>query len=182
MPRLSNAQRLKKLQQELLHKRYMAQESKRAEQIQIDQKGTLWLLGSLAVVTFITTAILTADGTIGSAATARFFAPEFGFLLFGAIEVAILAFMLMYYVQGSRVDPETGKPLPALQWFVASVFSSGVAVAASVYHVLELYDFDWSDPNLYVGAALRTVAALFFVLISKGVATVLFAKAIKEPK
>lgn len=182
MPRLTASQRLKKAQQEFLQKRYLEQEAKRANQIQIDQKGTLWLLGSLAIITFITTAILTADGTIGSAATAKFFAPEMGFLLFGAIEVAVLAFMLMYYVLGSRVDPETGGRLPALQWFVASVFASGIAVAASVYHVLELYEFDWSNPDLYVGAGLRTVVAVFFVLISKGVATVLFAKALKEPK
>lgn len=180
MPRLTDAQRASRKQEDLKMQRYLKQEAKRAEQVQIDQKGTLWLLGGLGIVTFLTTAVLTADGTIGSAATARFAYPWMGFLLFGAIEVAILAFMLLYYVRGSRVDIETGKPQPALQWFVASVFASAIAVAASVYHVAELYEFDLSDPDLWVGAALRTVIAVFFVLISKGLASVIFAKALRR--
>ena len=179
MPRLTYAERIRRKQEELKLQRYLKQEQKRAEQVQIDQKGTLILLSVLGVVTFLTTAVLTADGTIGSAATAQFAYPWMGFLLFGAIEVAILAFMLLYYVKGSRVDLETGKPQTAVQWFVASVFASAIAVAASVYHVAELYEFDTTNPDLWVGAALRTVVAVFFVLISKGLASVIFAKSLR---
>jgi len=158
---------------------YEAQESKRAPQFQIDQTPVLWTLGGLGIATFITTAALTADGTVGSALVARYAVGWFSFLLFGAVEIAILAFMLMYYILGSRVDLVTGKRKAAWQWFAASIFASAVAVGLSAYHVVDLYDFDWSNPDLWVGVGIRLVTSLFFVLISKGFASVLFAKAIR---
>lgn len=156
---------------------YDAQESKRAPQFQIDQKGTLYILGALAIITFLTTAILTADGTIGAAESARFAFPAFGFILFGAFEVAILAFMLMYYVLGSRVDYD-GNRVKSGQWFVAMVVAAGLTVALSVYHVLDLYGYDWLSVDMWFGIGIRLAVAVFFVLVSKGVANVLFAKAV----
>jgi hypothetical protein len=156
---------------------YDAQEKARAPQFQIDQRGTLYVLGSLAIITFLTTAILTADGTIGAAESARFAFPAFGFILFGAFEVAILAFMLMYYVLGSRVDYD-GNRVKSVQWFVAMIVASSLTVLLSAYHVLDLYGYDWLNVDMWFGIGIRLAVAVFFVLTSKGVANVLFAKAV----
>ncbi len=175
---LKSIEQRKLQQQERVDALYAKQESKRAPQAQIDQTITLALLVALGAITFIATAVLTADGTIASAALARFAFPWMAFILFGAVEVAILAFMLMYYVKGSRIDYD-GKPVKAGQWFVAMVFAAIVAVALSVYHVLDLYEFDWSNPDLYVGIAIRLVVSLLFIFVSKGLASTIFAKAIR---
>lgn len=160
------------------HELYAEQEFRRAPQFQIDQRLTLWILVGLAVITFITTAILTADGTIGAAASARFAHPAFGFILFGSIEVAILAFMLMYYVNGSRVDYD-GNSVVARPWFAAMIGTSAIAVGLSIYHVLDLYSYEWSSIDLWVGIGIRLTVSVLFVLISKGIATVLFARAVQ---
>lgn len=158
--------------------RYGEQESKRATQVQIDQPIVLYVLIGLAIVTFLTTALLTADGTIGAAASAKFAFPAFGFVLFGAFEVAILAFMLMYYVLGSRIDYD-GNPVKAERWFWAMVAASMLTVGLSVYHVLDLYKYDVTNIDMWVGIGIRVAVAVFFVLISKGVANVIFAKAVR---
>lgn len=165
-------------QQKRVHDLYVRQEQNRAPQFQIDQRGTLILLAALGTIMFLTTAVLTADGTIGSSAAARYAFPWFGFLLFGAIEVAVLVFLLVYYVRGSRINYD-GTPVKAAQWFVAMVAASVIAVAASVYHVLDLYDYDWLSVDMWVGVGLRLTTTIFFVLIAKAVATVLFAKAVR---
>lgn len=157
---------------------YDAQEAARAPQFQIDQRATLYVLGALTVITFITTAILTADGTIGAAQAAKFALPAFGFILFGAFEVAILMFMLMYYVLGSRVDYD-GNRVPHVRWFVAMVVATSLTAILSVYHVLDVYGWQVSNVNMWVGAGIRLAVAVFFVLCSKGLATTLFAKAVQ---
>ena len=156
---------------------YAKQESARAPQFQIDQRVTLWTLSALAAIMFVAAAVLTADGTIGSAIAARFAWPWMGYLLFGVFEIAILVFMLLYYVRGSRVDYD-GKRVSSLHWFAAMVFAASVTVAASAYHVMDLYNYDFASIDLWVGIGLRVIAALFFVLVSKGLASVIFAKSI----
>ena len=156
---------------------YAKQESARAPQFQIDQRVTLWTLSALAAIMFDAAAVLTADGTIGSAIAARFAWPWMGYLLFGVFEIAILVFMLLYYVRGSRVDYD-GKRVSSLHWFAAMVFAASVTVAASAYHVMDLYNYDFASIDLWVGIGLRVIAALFFVLVSKGLASVIFAKSI----
>ncbi len=156
---------------------YAKQEEARAPQFQIDQRVTLWLLSGLAAVMFIAAAVLTADGTIGSSVAARFAWPWMGYLLFGVFEVAILVFMLLYYVRGSRVDYD-GQRVSSLHWFWAMVFASAVTVGASAYHVMDLYNYNFTSIDLWVGIGLRVIAALFFVLVSKGLAGVIFAKSI----
>lgn len=168
----------KQKQAEAVLQRYEGQEARRTEQVQIDQPITLKILIGLAVVTFITTAVLTADGTIGSAAAAQFASPVFSFILFGAFEVAILAFMLMYYVLGSRVEYD-GTPVKATRWFVAMIVASSVTVGLSLYHVLDVYDYAWTSIDMWVGVGIRVIVALFFVVIAKGIASTIFAKAIQ---
>ena len=164
-------------QQNRIFEMYDAQEKARAPQFQIDQRGTLYVLGALAAVTFIATAILTADGTIGAAASAKFAVPWFGYILFGAFEVAILAFMLMYYVLGSRVD-YNGNRLKSTQWFVAMIVAAGLTVALSAYHVLDVYNWEWSNVDMWIGIGIRLSVALFFVAVSKGIATTIFARSV----
>lgn len=170
--------RLRAEQKALQTEAYVKQEAVRAPQFQIDQRPTLYLLGALAAIMFIAAAVLTADGTIGSAAAARFVEPWMGYLLFGVFEIAILVFMLLYYVTGSRVDYD-GNRVPSVHWFWLMVFASTVTVIASAYHVMDVYDYEFTSIDLWVGIGLRVVAALFFVLVSKGIASVLFAKAVQ---
>ena len=157
---------------------YERQEAKRAPQFQIDQKPTLILLLVLTAITFVATAVLTADGTIGAATAAEFIAPELSFLLFGAYEVGTLFFMLMYYVIGSRTDYD-GNPLKAGHWFVAMVVVSALTALLSVYHVLDLYEYEWTNIDMWVGVIIRLSVAVFFVITSKGLASALFAKAMR---
>lgn len=165
-------------QKDRVHQQYVTQEQKRAPQFQIDTVVTLVILGVMGLIMFLATAILTADGTIGAAESAKYAVPWFGYVLFGSIEVAILVFLLVYYVRGSRIDYE-GNPVEARQWFVAAIAGSVVAVGLSAYHVLDEYNFDWSNGAMYVGIAIRLTTTIFFVLISKAVATVLFARAVR---
>lgn len=169
---------LKAKQRARLHEQYNVQESKRAPQFQIDQTVTLWTLGALSAIMFIATAILSADGTIGAAITAHYAVSWFGYLLFGAVEIAVLVFMLTYYVLGSRIDYE-GNPIKATPWFIAMIVAAGAAVALSVFHVLDVYRFDFTSIDLWVGVGIRLVTTVFFVIVSKALATVLFARAIQ---
>lgn len=169
----------KRTQDQARRDRYAKQEAKRASQFQIDQPGTLFLLVGLAAFTFLTTAVLTADGTIGSSVAARFAFEWMGFLLFGAFEVAILAFMLMYYVLGSRINIETGEREKATRWFVAMVAVSALTVLLSAYHVLDLYDYDWLSIDMWFGIGIRLAVSTLFVLVSKGISGVLFARAVR---
>lgn len=175
---LQRVSALRQEQKDRVHQQYVAQEAKRAPQFQIDQVVTLVILGIMGLIMFVATAILTADGTIGAAESARYAVPWFGYVLFGSIEVAILVFLLVYYVRGSRIDYD-GNPVEARQWFVAAIAGSVVAVGLSAYHVLDEYNYDWSNIDLYVGIGIRITTTIFFVLISKAVATVLFAKAVR---
>ena len=168
---------LRRAQKEKMFERYDQQETKRAPQFQIDQKFTLVLLGILAAVMFVATAMLTADGTIGSSIAARFGVEWFGYILFGVFEFGILVFMLVYYINGSRMDYE-GNREPASRWFVAMVATSAATVALSAYHVLDLYDYDWLSIDMWVGIGIRVAASVLFVLVSKAIAGVLFAKAV----
>lgn len=179
---LQEITRRKELQRARVNDLYAKQEEKRAPQRQIDQSFVLWLLIGLAALTFVTTAMLTADGTIGAAASARFAVPWFSYILFGAFEIAILAFMLMYYVLGSRVETSgkrEGKPVRAGQWFFAMIVTASLTVSLSVYHVLDLYNYDFTSVDMWFGIGIRLAVAVFFVLISKGIAGVVFAKAIR---
>lgn len=157
---------------------FTEQERKRAPQFQIDQRGTLYLLIGLAAFTFLTNALLTADGTIGAAAAARFGISWFSYILFGSFEVGILATMLMYYIRGSRVDMVTGKRVRAGQWFAVMVALSILTVSLSAYHVLDLYKYDFTSINMYVGIGIRLAVSVLFVIVAKGIAGVLFAKAV----
>jgi hypothetical protein len=165
-------------QSERIFTTYETQESKRSPQFQIDQRGTLLLLVGLAIVMFLTTAVLTADGTIGSAGAAQFFSPVLGFVLFGAFEVGILVFLLLYYIRGSRINIITGQRMKSTQWFVAAVAVSALTVGLSAYHVMDVYEYDFGQVDLYVGIGIRVAVSILFVLISKGIAGVLFAQAI----
>lgn len=175
---LAETQRRKEERQARVNELYARQEARRAPQAQVDQAATLITLIFLGAITFIATAVLTADGTIAAAELARFEYDWMGFVLFGAVEVAILGFMLMYYVKGSRVGYD-GKPVAAAQWFVAMVFAATITVGLSIYHVMDVYDFDWENFDMWVGVVIRFVVSFLFVLVSKGLASTIFARAIQ---
>lgn len=150
--------------------RYERQETKRATRMQIDQNVTLWLLVGLAAVTFVTSAILTAAGTVDVAIESmQLPAPWMALLVFGAIEVAILVFLLVYILRGSRGQS-------AGHWFFAMIGAASVTVAAQIYHVARGHNFDLTNPDLYAGTILAVVIALSFVLVSKAVAGSVFSE------
>ena len=101
-----------------------------------------------------------------------------GFVLFGAFEVGILVFLLIYYIRGSRIHIVSGKRLRANHWFVAAVAVSALTVALSAYHVMDLYDYDFTSIDLWVGIGIRVAVSVLFVALSKGIAGVLFAQAL----
>lgn len=179
MPRPSNITIQQRQVEQQKHERYLTQEKARAPRVQIDQKITMYVLVVIGGLVFVATAALTADGTVGSAAAARYAVPWFSFLMFFATEVAVLGLLLIYYMVGSRVDDETGEPNRAGRWFTGSVIASGIAAGLSVYHVLHLYGYDWLNVDMWVGSAIRLTTTVFFVVISKGLANVIFAKALR---
>jgi hypothetical protein len=159
--------------------RYLQQESKRATRPQIDQNGTLYLSITLTVITFIASAALVANGTIAVAAFMGLAFDWLAWLVFGALEVAILTFLLFYLMIGSRSEEQGGGERAARPWFALVVAFSGIVIIANGFHAIEYWNFDWSEPRLYVGAVLAMIVPLSYVLVSKGLSTVVFAKPIK---
>lgn len=168
----------RKAQADRVIETYEAQEVVRAPQLQIDQKPIFWILIVIAGAVFLSTALLTADGTIGAAESARFGIDWFSYILFFVFEASTLGFMLMYYIRGSRIDIITGQRVKASQWFVAMLISAILTVVLSTYHVLDLYGYAWGSIDMWFGIGIRITAATFFVIISKGIAGVIFAKAL----
>lgn len=167
-------QRAERKEAQLQADRWIAQEQKRAHRFQIDQNGTLYLLVTLVGLSFLATAALTADGTIASAAYAQL---QFGWmsvLYFAALEIAALAFLILYLVIGSREAER-----PAL-WFKLLVADTILIVGTNVFHVLDAYGFDWDSPELWAGVVLRSVVPVFFVLLGHGLSEAVFAKAVKR--
>lgn len=150
--------------------RYEAQEAKRSTRFQVDQNGTLYLLLALSAVMFAASAIIVANGTIAVAQFVGLAAPWMSWLFFGAVELAVLVFLLMYLIIGSRAEGS------ATGWFVAMIGASGVTLAANVFHVLSYWEFDWVEPRMWAGVVLGAFVPLSFILVSKGLSVVVFAK------
>lgn len=179
--RKSDAQRIKEAVQSTQVDRYIAQEAKRATRWQIDQNGTLIGLAVLAGLSFIGSVIVTLDGTVKVAVDTMRYGEEVwkGYAVYAAIEVAILALLVIYLVVGSRPsEKDPNKPATSWGWFVAMLAFSGVTVLSQVFKVLTAWEFEWSSPSMYVGILLSIVVPLSYVLISKALSTVVFARAI----
>jgi hypothetical protein len=161
------------------NERYIKQESKRATRPQIDQNGTLYLAIVLSVITFLASAALVANGTIGVAVFMGLAYDWLAWLVFGALEVAILTFLLFYLMIGSRSEDQGGGEKVAELWFRLMVGFSAIVIVANGFHTLEFWNFAWQEPRMYVGAALSMIVPLSYVLVSKGLSTVVFAKSIK---
>jgi hypothetical protein len=173
------AQAAEKRQRAALIERYERQESKRAVPVQIDQPGTLYVLIALSGVTFLSSAALVANGTIAVAEFIGLAYGWMGWLAFGAVEVVILAFLLGYLVIGSKSDPITGAPrTDGRVWFGAMVAFSAITIFANAFHTLEFWDFVWVEPRMWMGVVLATAIPLSFILVSKMLASAVFAKAI----
>lgn len=159
--------------------RYLQQESRRATRPQIDQNGTLYLSIALTVITFLASAALVANGTIAVAAYMGLAYEWLAWLVFGALEVAILTFLLFYLMIGSRSVEQGGGDRAAAPWFALMVSWSAIVIIANGFHAIEFWNFDWTEPRLYVGTLLAMIVPLSYVLVSKGLSTVVFAKPIK---
>jgi hypothetical protein len=161
------------------YERYLAQESKRAPRPQIDQNATLYLSIVLTVITFLASAALVANGTIAVATFMGLAFEWLAWLVFGALEVAILTFLLFYLMIGSRSEDQGGGDKAARPWFGLMIGFSAIVILANGFHAIEYWDYDWNEPRLYVGMILAMVVPLSYVLVSKGLSTVVFAKPIK---
>jgi hypothetical protein len=177
--RLSDREKINQALSDSQVDRFIAQEKKRAQRWQIDQNGTLIVLGILAVVSFIGSAILVADGTVHVAQFMILGAEWMGFMVFASIEVAILALMLLYLLVGSRPDElDPSKPANATRWFVAMSVFVGITVISQVFKTIDGWGYEWAEPRMWVGVLLSVIVPLSYVLISKGLSTAVFARAI----
>lgn len=177
--RLSERERVRLALSDTQVDRYIAQERKRATRQQIDQPATLNILISLTVASFLASAVLVAEGTALVAQYMVLPFAWFGYLVFGSVEVAILALMLLYLLIGSRPDEaDPTKPGKATRWFVAMSVFVGITIICQVFKTLDGWDYAWTEPRMWVGVLLSTVVPLSYVLISKGLSTAVFARAI----
>lgn len=136
----------------------------------------------LAGLMWLASAILVANGTVQVAEYMGLAQDWFRYLAFGAIELAVLVFMAFYLFVGSRPEEDGDGPRAARPWFWLMIGFSAITILANVYHTLEFHEFDWSKPQLYVGAMLSAVIPLSFVLAVKGLSRVVFAQPIRlEP-
>lgn len=174
----SDMQRLAESQRKAKVDRYLEQERNRAVRPQIDQLWTLWVLVGLSILSFITSAVLVANGTIAVATFMGLAIAWMAWLVFGAIELMILVTLLGYLIIGSRIDEETGKPADASLWFWVMVSFSAITILANGFHTLEHWNFAWGEPRMWAGIVLSMIVPFSFILVSKMLSVVVFAKPI----
>jgi hypothetical protein len=179
VPRLTAAERLDREQTDRRLERYRAQEAARAPRPQVDRKWNMIGTAILAGLMWLASAILVANGTVQVAEYMGLAQDWFRYLAFGAIELAVLVFMAFYLFVGSRSEEDGDGPKAARPWFYLMIGFSAITILANVYHTLEFHEFDWSKPQLYVGAMLSAVIPLSFVLAVKGLSRVVFAQPIR---
>lgn len=179
MPRPTKRQLQEREAQNAKQERYARQEAKRATRVQIDTNNTLYLLIGLTIVMFATSAVLVANGTIQVAAYIGLAFDWMAWMVFGAVEVAILVFLGMYLIIGSRSPEDGDGPKAALPWFGLMIAFSFITIAANAFHTVEFWQYDWSEPRLWVGTALSVVVPLSYVLAAKGLSRVVFARAVR---
>lgn len=176
MPRLSEKEKKARTQKQkavdLQQKRYEEQERKRAPRVQIDQSPVLWLLEALVAVSFAATVVLVANGTYAVSQFIGLPLEWLGWLVFFGIEVMVLISLLFYLILESRGDNSK-------MWFGIMIGYSVVTIITNAFHTLEFWEFAWLEPRMWAGVVLSTAVPLSFVLATKGLSSVVFAKAIR---
>jgi len=159
--------------------RYLRQEEKRVELVQIDQKPTLILLIVLTLLAFLGGALLTANATIDVAVLMGLPAGWDWMRggAFAAIEVAILGFLLGYLMIGSRPYEDAEKE--ASIWWKLMVGFSSITILSSAFHTVRFHEYDFSNPETWAGLVMATVIPLSYVLMSKMLSVAVFARSIR---
>jgi len=165
-----------KLEQEKID-RFLKQESKRVELVQVDQKPTLWVLIGLTLVAFIGGAILTANATIDVAGLMGVAVDWMRVGAFAAIEIAILGFLMGYLMIGSR--PYENAEKEAKPWWYLTVFFSSVTVVSSAFHTIKYHEYNFGNPELWAGTFMAVIIPLSYVFMSKMLSVAVFARNIR---
>jgi hypothetical protein len=157
---------------------YEKQESRRAPNVQIDQKLVLWswILG--IGVAFISSAIVSFNGITSVATFVGLSQNWMAGLFFFFIELMYLLYLIAYLVLGSRVDEE-GTPEKTSGALWGMIAFGGIAVLANAFHTLDFWSFDWESPQMWAGIILSISAPIAIISASKMASRVVFAKAIK---
>jgi len=156
---------------------YEKQESRRAPNVQIDQKLVLWswILG--IGVAFISSAIVSFNGITSVATFVGLSQNWMAGLFFFFIELMYLLYLIAYLVLGSRVD-EDGTPEKTNGALWGMIAFGGIAVLANAFHTLDFWEFDWLSPQMWAGVVLSISAPIAIISASKMASRVVFAKAI----
>jgi hypothetical protein len=177
----AEARQLQAEAHQLKMKRYKRQESKRADLVQIDQNVVLYSLIGISAVVFVTSGVISFNGMTS---VAEFVGSLPGwewirYMFFGGVEVAIIGFLGLYLLAGSREDAD---PKSVKLNFGVMVGLSMIAVFANMFHTFDFWKWNWVEPRMYAGVVLSTVIPLSFIFISKQLSDVVFAKAISLAK
>ena len=151
--------------------RYAAQEAKRADPIQIDQRVTLatWIVA--VGVGFVASAMISFNGITSVAPLVGLSAAWMSYLFFFFIEFLYLVFLVAYLLLASRNEKAVGAL--AGMWFFA-----GVAIAANGFHTFEYHNWDFLSVEAWAGVVLSVSAPIAILSVSKLASRVVFARVI----
>ena len=173
MPRPTKAQVAARENVEIQRAKYAAQESKRAERIQVDQKPVLyvWLVG--ICVGFAAAATMSFDGISSEAAKIGLSQEWMQYFTFFVVEFLYLMFLLAYLILDSRGEKTVGVQVG--MWFFASI-----GVYANGVDSLNHNNWNLSSIDTWTGLILGIAPPIAIIVIGKQASRVLFAKSIKE--
>jgi len=178
MPRPTKRQLQEREAETAKQERYLRQEARRADRIQIDQRLvlTVWLVA--VGIAFTASAIISFNGITSVALFIGLSQGWMAHLAFFFIELLYLVFLVAYLVLASRVD-EDGKPESTLGALAGMWFFAGVAVGANFFHTMDYWLWDFTEPRAIAGVVLSVSAPIAIISASKLASRVVFAKAVK---
>ena len=162
--------------------RYLRQEAKRADKIQIDQKivQRVWMIA--VGIAFIASAVISFNGitsvsefvglTFDWQQSMFFFFIEFMYLIF-LVAYLLLASRIVELASGEFQQEATKGSLIGMSFF------AGVAILANAFHTFDYHDWDFTSPYTWAGVVLSVSAPVAILSVSKLASRVVFAKAVK---
>jgi hypothetical protein len=157
--------------------RFEQQEAKRAPRVQIDQKITLYLWIAGIAIAFLASAFVSYNGITAVAEFVGLTATWMGSLFFFFIELMYLLFLVAYLLLSSRVQ-DNGEKERTFGAVMGMFSFGGVAVIANGFHTIDFWNYDFTEPRLWVGTLLAISAPLAIISASKMASRVVFAKAV----
>lgn len=157
--------------------RFEQQEAKRAPKVQIDQKITLYLWIAGIAIAFLASAFVSYNGITAVAEFVGLTAAWMESLFFFFIELMYLLFLIAYLLLSSRVQ-DNGEKERTFGAVMGMFSFGGIAVIANGFHTIDFWNYDFTEPRLWVGTLLAISAPLAIISASKMASRVVFAKAV----